>query len=417
MSASTIDTSTRGLPGRPPTGLIDITSRAFKTDPFPFYARLRAQAPVHRARMGKLDVWLVTRYDDVLMVLKDERFMKEQRRVQSAEQQAKRPWIPAFIRPLETNMLDQDDPAHARLRTLVHKAFTPRRIEQLQTRIQSIVDSLLDTAHARGSMELMRDFALPLPLIVISELLGVPATDRRRFHRLTKGILRPPSTFNILRVLPSLWSFMRYLRTLFAERRRQPKDDLLTALVQAEEGGDRLSPDELLAMVVLLLIAGHETTVNLIASGTLALLRDREQWQLLRARPELVKPAIEELLRFTAPVETATERYAREDMTLHGQAIRRGELVLAVLASANRDEQHFTSPDRLDITREPNRHLAFGHGIHYCVGAPLARLEGKIAIGTLVQRLPDLKLAIPAEHVRWRSTPVVRGVEALPVVW
>jgi cytochrome P450 len=398
-------------------GLLDITRPDFKADPFLFYARLRTTQPVYRARMGRMNAWLITRYDDVLAALKDERLGKNARRLQDARQQAHHPWVPDFARPLETNMLDQDDPEHARLRTLVHRAFTPARIEQLRGRVHAIASERLDAVQPRGALELIRDFALPLPLTVITELLGVPAGDRERFRRLTAALLRPPTTLNLLGAILPLWSFMRYLRGIFAERRARPQDDLLTALLQAEEAGDRLSEDELLAMVFLLLIAGHETTVNLIASGTLALLEHPGQLQLLRTRPELIRSAVEELLRFTCPVETATERYAREDLTLQGQTIRRGELVLAVIASANRDEHVFARPDELDLTREPNRHLAFGQGSHFCLGAPLARLEGQIAINLLVERLPGLRLAVAPEKLRWRATPVVRGLEALPLAF
>ena len=228
-------------------------------------------------------------------------------------------------------------------------------------------------------------------------------------------MLKPPTALNTLLMLPSIWFFMRYLRQTFDKRRSEPRDDLLTALLQAEEAGDRLSEDELLAMVFLLIVAGHETTVNLIASGTLALLQHPEQLARLRNDPTLIRSAIEELLRYVNPVETGTERYALEDMTFAGVEIKRGELVFAALASANRDETAFANPDELDITRPKNKHLAFGQGSHYCVGAPLARMEGAIAINLLVQRLPNLRLAVADEQLRWRSSQVVRGLEALPV--
>jgi cytochrome P450 PksS len=400
---------------RPAGHLMDITRPDFKADPFPFYAMLRAYEPVYRARMGRLEGWLLTRYDDVLSALKDPRLAKDMRRVQGAAEMSKRPWMPEFVLALQNNMLDQDDPKHARLRALVHRAFTPARIEGLRSRILAIANELLDAVQARGEMELIRDFALPLPLTVISELLGVSAADRVRFQRLSQNMLVPPTTFNTVRMLPAVWALIRLLRRFLDERRRNPQDDLLTALAQAEDAGDRLTEDEQVAMVMLLLIAGHETTVNLISSGTLALLQHPDQREWLRARPEAIKTAVEELLRFTNPVETATERYAAEDLTLHGQPIRRGELVLAVLASANRDESQFPHPDELDLSRDPNRHLAFGHGIHFCLGAPLARMEGQIAINLLLERLRDLRLAVPAEKLRWRQTPVVRGLSALPL--
>jgi cytochrome P450 len=400
---------------RPAGRLMDITRPEFKANPFPFYASLRKSEPVYRARMGRIEGWLVTRYDDVLSALKDPRLAKDLRRVKNAAEMSKRPWTPEFLRSLESNMLDQDDPNHARLRALVHRAFTPARIERLQARIQAIANDLLDAAQARGELELIHDFALPLPLTVIGELLGVSAADRVRFHRLSQNVMLPPTTLNVLRMIPSMWALIRFVRQMLAERRRSPQDDLLTGLAQAEEAGDRLSEDEQVAMVILLLIAGHETTVNLITSGTLALLEHPDQLEWLRARPDRIKTAVEELLRFTNPVETATERYAVEDIMLHGKVIRRGELVLAVLASANRDEAQFTRPDELDLSREPNRHLAFGQGIHFCLGAPLARMESQIAINLLLRRLPNLRLAVPAEKLRWRGTPVMRGLTALPL--
>lgn len=397
--------------------LTDITTSAWKADPYPLYARLRAEQPVSRARFGKLPAWLITRYDDVALVLRDERFVKDVRNAQSAAQLAERPWVPSFMLPLDSNMLDQDDPNHARLRALVHKAFTPARVEKLEPRIEAVANQLLDKLLPNRSIDLMRDFALPLPLAVIADLLGIPPGDRDRFHRWSTALFRPPTALNVMRILPSIYALMRHLRKLFRLRRAEPQDDLMSALVQAEDAGDHLSEDELLAMVFLLLVAGHETTVNLIGSGTLALLQYPDQLDMLRAQPALIQPAVEELLRFTSPVESATERYASIEMAMRSQIIHKGELVLAVIASANRDEQVFTKPDVLDITREKNRHLAFGLGGHFCLGAPLARMEGQIAINLLVQRLHNLKLAVPPEKLRWRATPIVRGLEALPLTF
>ena len=402
--------------GKSATGkLVDITRAEFKANPFPYYAQLREHQPVMRARMGRLEGWLLTRYDDVQAALKDPRLVKNVNAVAGAKEQSKRPWMPAFLRALENNMLDQDNPNHARLRALVHRAFTPARVEQLHSRIEALANELLDAQQSRGELELIRDFALPLPLTVIGELLGISAAERVRFARLAKSALLPPTTFNVLRMLPAMWALSRFVRGLLVQRKQQPQDDLLTALVQAEEAGDRLSEDEQVAMVLLLLIAGHETTVNLISSGVLALLENPSQLQWLRAHPEQIKPAVEELLRFCNPVETATERYATEDFTLHGTQVRRGDLVLAVLASANRDPSQFPQPEVLDLTRQPNRHLAFGQGIHFCLGAPLARMEGQVAISLLLQRLPNLRLAVPSSALRWRATPVVRGLVALPL--
>jgi cytochrome P450 PksS len=394
-----------------------LASRAFKADPYPVFARFRAEAPVCRVRApDPHPTWLVTRYEDVVALLKDERFIKDQRAALTPEQKARQPWIPSALRPLQHNMLDLDPPDHTRLRGLVHKAFTPRLVENLRGRVQEITDGLLDAVQARGRMELMRDFALPLPSIVIAELLGVPARDRHRFHRWSTALLMAPATtWGLLRVLPTVLAFMRYLRKLIAARRAVPSNDLAGALVQARESGDALSEDELLAMFVLLLIAGHETTVNLIGNGTLALLRHPDQLGRLREDPELIRPGIEELLRYDGPLLTATDRYAREDAEIGGVTIPRGERVFAALASADRDERQFENPDELDLTRDPNRHVAFGLGVHYCVGAPLARLEGQIAITTLLRRFPGLQLASPPDSLRRRPGLVLNSLEALPV--
>ncbi len=395
----------------------NLASPQFKADPFGFYARLRATAPVHRVTLpGKRSAWLVTRYDDVVAILKDERLAKDPLNALSDDQRAKQPWLPGFLKPLSRNMLDLDGADHARLRALVHKAFTLRLIEQLRGRIQTLADDLLSAVPDKSRLDLIRDYALPLPITIISDLLGVPQADRQQFGRWSRRIVAvTASPLDLPLVLPAIWQFMRFVRRLCAIRRADPQDDLLSALLHAEEAGDTLSEDELLAMVVLILIAGHETTVNLIGNGTLALLEDPEQQALLRGNPALSKSAVEELLRFTSPVELATERYAREPITIAGTTIPRGEQVLAVLASANRDERYFVQPGLLDLTRQPNRHLAFGQGSHYCLGAPLARLEGQIAFNTLLRRAPNLRLTVPPDALRWRRGMFLRGLERLPL--
>jgi cytochrome P450 len=350
-------------------------------------------------------------------VLKDDRFAKDPHNAQDPEQRAERPWVPGFLKPLEQNMLDLDDPDHRRLRSLVSKAFTPRLIEQLRGRIESICRRLLDVMERKGRTELVREYALPLPATVIAELLGIPAKDQRRFHRWSNRIVSISSGLDIWRALPAAVAFVRYLRKMSERRRILPEDDLMSALVQVEEARDRLSQDELLAMSFLLLVAGHETTVNLIASGTLALLEHRDQLEKLEGDSQLIKPAVEELLRYTSPVEIATERYTRQDLEICGTTVPRGELVLAVLGSANRDEQHFEDPDTLDLARDPNRHLAFGRGgVHHCLGAPLARMEGRIAISALLQRFPSLDLGVDSGSLRWRRGIFLRGLQRLPLV-
>jgi cytochrome P450 PksS len=400
----------------PQPAIPDLASPQFQADPHPFYARLRAEAPVLPVVLpDQRQAWLVARYEDVATLLKDDRFAKDPRTAVAPGQRPKRPWVPPGFAPLARNMLDLDDPDHARLRLLVHKAFTPRVVAGLHDRIQTLADELLDAPLRAGRLELVADYALPLPATVIAELLGVPAADRDRFHRWSRRMVAVTSTQDALRAAPAIWAFMRYLRRLFAQRRIHPQDDLLSGLVQAEEAGDRLDRDELVAMGVLLLTAGHETTVNLIASGTLALLQHPDQMERLRTEPDLLKPAIEELLRFASPVALATERYARADVELAGTVIPRGALVLGVLASANRDERQFAAPDQLDLGRAPNRHLAFGLGPHFCLGAPLARLEAQLALSTLLRRAPDLHLAVEPGALRWRRGLFLRGLEALPL--
>lgn len=399
---------------------INIASREFKANPYPFYAWLRAEAPVYRTILpDKQPAWLISRYDDVVMVLKDDqRFVKNPRHAKTEAEVAKMPWIPPMFRPFSQNLLDQDWEDHARLRSLIHKAFTPKLIEGMRGRVERLAHERLDAAEQRGRLDLVADYALPIPVTVISDVLGIPAGKRHSFHKWSKALLDLTAAGNSLRLIrgiPRLLAMNRYLRRLIGERRAYPQDDLITALVQVEEGGDQLSQDELLAMVLVLLIAGHETTINLIASGSLALLEHPDQMRLLRQRPELIKSAVEELVRYTGPVEQATERYSREEVNLHGVTIPKGEMVLAVLASANRDESRFPQGDRLDICRENNKHLGFGQGVHYCVGAPLARLEGQIAIQVLVERLPNLHLTTGIEQLRWRPGLTVRGLEALPV--
>ena len=267
----------------------------------------------------------------------------------------------------------------------------------------------------RRGFDLIRDYALPLPTTIIAELLGVPPSDSRRFHRWSSAIVAADaSAWSAVAALPNMVAFVRYIRRQIDERRNAPRDDLLSALIEAQESEDRLSADEIVAMAFLLLIAGHETTVNAIGNGVLALIDHPNEMRRLREGANL-DAGIEELLRFAGPLDTSTERYAAESYQLGDARIHRGDVVYAALASANRDESHFTAPDRLDLTRSPNRHIAFGHGIHYCVGAPLARLEMRIAIRQLLNVSDELTLAVPRAALRWRRGFVLRGLTSLPI--
>jgi cytochrome P450 len=385
---------------------------AFKANPYPFYARMRAESPVFQASVPVIGRgWLVTRYEDVVTVAKDDRFSRNILPMVR--------WLPGFVRvPLTRQMLSQDPPDHTRLRKLVSQAFTPRRIERLRDRIQAVCDELLDAAPRTGSFDLVRDYALPIPLTVIAELLGIPKQDRQRFHRLAQGAL-PISVasglLDIATALPDAWLIVRYFRRLFAERRARPGDDLLSALVQAEEAGDRLDEDELLGIANLLLLAGYETTQHLIGSGALALLQHPDQRARFVTEPGLAHSAIEELLRYTSPVEMTAPRIVREDVPLSSVTIPRGAWVVGVLGSANRDESVFRNPETLDLARDPNPHLAFGQGRHFCLGASLARLEAQIALTSLFARFPGLRLSQPAESLRWRRLLPLRGLAGLPV--
>lgn len=397
---------------------VDLFDPDFKANPYPTYAQLRSNAPIHRVPLpdGR-GMWLVTRYEDVSAIFRDERFVKDWRNAMTPEQLAQVPAIPEVMKPLTSNMLDTDPPDHERLRALVSKAFTPRLIERMRPRVQEIADTLLDAVRDKGEMDLIDDYAFPLPITVIAELLGVPAEDRDRFREWSNAAVSGDTTQEYIEkvLLPHMQAFTDYLRAMFDEKRKNPKDDLISALVQAEEAGDKLSEDELMAMVFLLLIAGHETTVNLIGNGSLALLQHPDQLRKLREDPALIKPAIEELLRYDGPVETSTERFAREDIAIGGTVIPRGEMVMVVIASADHDPDRFQDPDALDITRADNKHLAFGKGIHFCLGAPLARMEGQIAINTLLRRMPNLRLKYSPESLTWRPGMVLRGLKALPV--
>ena len=394
---------------------VNITTAKFKADPFPIFKRWRdntSVVPVTVKLLGQR-AWIVTRYNDVLEALKDERLVKNKRNAREATQ--KEPWMPAFLKPLERNMLDLDAPDHTRLRSLVHQAFTPRLIGQMQDRVHGLAHELIDRVQKNGQMDLVHDFALQLPMTIISEMLGIDERDRANFHRWSSAAVSISTPLDGLLAMPSLYQFVDFLRRLIRERRLEPRDDLTSALVKAEAEGSSLSEDELIAMVTILLIAGHETTVGLIGNGALALLENPEQLERLRTEPDLMKSAVEELTRFTAPVLMATERYAREDLEIAGVEIPKGELVLAALGSANHDETQFENPESLMLDRQNNKHLGFGQGAHYCVGAPLARLEASIAFQVLLERLPNLRLAVRPETVRWNSGLATRNLKALPV--
>ena len=398
----------------------DLFSPAFKANPFPTFAAMRERDPVyaHVAPDGRV-IWYVTRYEDVAAVLKDDqRFCKNPLNARDVDSsQGNKGGLQT--RPyqlINQNMLFSDPPDHTRLRALVSQAFTPRRVAAFAGRLQEIANALLDEMVAAENPDLIAAYALPLPVVVISDLLGIPAADRDDVADWSQAIISPGSRgLNYSARKRKVRLFMEYLRGLFARRQAAPQDDLITALVQAETEGQRLSEAELFSMVALLLVTGHETTVNLIGNGALALFRAPDQLARLRADNRLWPAAVEELLRFDGPVETSTSRWVRQDTEFGGRTMRRGDLMRAVITSANRDMVHFAQPDALDIGRADNRHLAFGLGAHYCLGAPLARLEGIIALQTLFDRLPAARLALSSDELAWRSGVLFRGLRLLPI--
>ena len=401
-----------------PTSTQDVYSREVRQNPQPFYEQFRETSPIFRytGKHTGNHTWFFLNYDDCVAVLKDNRFGKDAK-TNLPPELAKRYYdaeIDAMFSSINRNMLFVDPPDHTRLRSLVHKAFTPRMIQNLSARTEEITAQLLSDIQARGDeqIDLIEEFAFPVPITVISEMLGVPPEDRDKFKVWSDVVIRPSGTDN---AVVRLMEMAQYIGEMIDERREDPRDDILSGLVHAEEDGDTLNRMELLSMVWLLLVAGHETTVNLIGNGTLLLMQHPEQMKRLQSNPELIDTAIEEILRFNGPVETPTIRYAFEDIEVSGVTIPQGDMVLPVLHAANRDPQKFDKPNTFDITRNPNPHIEFGHGIHYCLGAPLARMEGRIAMNALLACFPQINLAVDEKTLAWNNNITLHGLETLPV--
>ncbi len=385
-------------------------------NPYPMYSRLREEDPVHWSEL--MDSWILTRYEDVAAVLRDSRFSANRRQAQNRFVQAARKVEEEFGPFGRTQtMLTSDPPEHTRLRRLVSKAFTPRMVEGLLPRIQDIVDERLDSAQNAGRMDVIQDLAYPLPVIVIAEMLGIAPEHRDQFKRWSdeivltlNGPFTPPDVLE--RARKSVHELSDYFRGVIEERRKAPGEDLISGLIAAEEQGQILSEDEMLATSMLLLIAGNETTTNLIGNGMLALLRNPDQLRKLRDDPSLIRTAIEEFLRYDGPVQ-GTGRVATQDMEIDGRPVKKGQVAFCVLGAANHDPAKFGNPDELDITRQSNEHVAFGDGIHSCLGAPLARVEGQIAFQTLLRRFPDPSLE--TDNPQWGGTFILRGLKSLPI--
>jgi cytochrome P450 len=399
----------------------------FATDPYPAYAWLREHSPVHRTRLPSgVEAWLVTRYADARQALADQRLSKNPAHHAEPAHAKGKTGIPGERKAeLMTHLLNIDPPDHTRLRRLVSKAFTPRRVAEFAPRVQELTDRLIDDifekqhSAEKGEADLIHEFAFPLPIYAICDMLGVPPEDQDDFRDWAGMMIRhgggPRGG-----VARSVKKMRGYLAELIHRKREEPGDDLISGLIKASDHGEHLTENEAAAMAFILLFAGFETTVNLIGNGVYALLRHPEQRERLQASlasgdSGLLATGVEELLRYDGPVELATWRFATEPLTVGGQRIAAGDPVLVVLAAADRDPARFDAPDTLDLSRTDNQHLGYGHGIHYCLGAPLARLEGQTALATLLRRMPDLRLAGDPADLRWRGGLIMRGLRTLPV--
>ena len=401
----------------------ELYSKEFRRNSHAVFAQMRVEAPIIKQAGldGETSIWFVTRYAEAQKVLADDKhFVRDPRLVLAPEEfdRILGPSDPQIDRMMNNNMLNHDGENHRRLRSIVSKAFTPKVIQNMRPRIEKIAQDLLDKVIQNGQMELVSDYAFPLPITVIAELLGIPLDNQNQFRIWSNAFVRPAITPEEQQeAMRLLGEFAGYMQQLVAERRRQPGNDLLSGLIQAEEGGDRLDESELFSMLSLLIVAGHETTVSLIGNSVLALLQHPDELKEFQMKPELIPSALEEFLRYDSPVERSLTRFVAEDMELAGQQLKRGDLIIVILGSANRDEAQFASPGTMDIHRKQNAHIAFGKGVHYCLGAPLARLEGEIALRVLFQCIPDLTLDIPLEELDWRDVPLFHSLVRLPVKW
>lgn len=400
----------------------NIWSQATRNNPHPLYREMRENDPTFNVvdGMGQT-VWFFTRYEDTVSILRDKRSIKNPRNSLPPDVLKQRfnidideaidmesPW-----EAINQHMLNQDPPDHTRLRSLVHKAFTPKRVRDLQPRIEQIATDLLDAMESKSDGDLVADFALPLPITVIAEMLGIPVADRDKFRMWTNIILSGDMSSRA-----AIMDFIQYMNNMIDIRRKEDTGDILSALVRVEDEGKQLEHMELLSMIFLLLVAGHETTVNLIANGILDLLQHPDQFQMLKAQPDMMNQAVEEMLRYNGPVDATLNRWAGEDMEWHdGRIIKAGDVLIPLLLAANRDPDAFENPDTFDITRDPNPHVAFGNGIHFCLGAPLARMEGTIAISQLLGRFPNLSLNIDPTQVQRGLSIILHNINALPMTY
>ena len=408
----------------------DLTSKEFANNKYQYFEWMRREAPVAHCKYVTGKAFVVSRYEDCVALLKDPRVVRDNRKIDTSS-----PLLPSFI-PLPKStelilhsMIGSDEPDHKRLRSLVHQAFTRKSMSELsdspmgrlRQRIDTLTNTLLDEAEAKskaeGSVDLKEAYALPIPVTVIQEMVGVSDADMPRFYEGIEAIITGFSGVRI--ILTMLWDVPRlssFLRELINRKRENPGKDMLTGLIQAEEEGQKLTEDEIVSMVFLIIAAGYQTTVHLITNGVIALLQHPDQLAKLRANPDLIESAVEEILRFTSPVYITELAYAGEDMQLHGVSIPKGKVVTACIGSANHDPEMFENPEVFDIERSPNKHLGFGSGIHACLGAPLARMEAKIALTNLLKRNPNLQLAVGSSELELETTPGLHSYKHLPVV-
>jgi cytochrome P450 len=401
----------------------ELYSGEFRRNSHAIFAQMRMEDPVLK-QIGmdeETPIWFVTRYPEAQQILADDKHFVRDPRLALTQEEMDRilgELNPQIDRMMNNHMLNRDGEDHRRLRSLVSKAFTPRVIQSMRPRIEAIAQDLLDKVIPNGRMELVSEYAFPLPITVIAELLGIPLDNQNQFRIWSNAFVRPAlKPEEQQEAMSLLLEFAGYMQQLVTERRHHPGNDLLSGLIHAEENGDRLDESELFSMLSLLIVAGHETTVSLIGNAVLASLQHPETMEELKRNPGIIPAAVEEFLRFDSPVERTLTRFVSEDFQLGGQQFRRGDLVIVVLSAANRDETQFLDSADLDIHRKQNAHIAFGKGVHYCLGAPLARLEGEIALRTLFDRIPDLTLDLAPEDLAWRDVPLFHSLVRLPVKW
>ena len=393
---------------------LSLTSKYFHENKFEIYAYLRGHLPVHRVSILGLKLYATARYDDCLTVLKDDRFGRDRAAITGG---GPLPFpLPKTVKLLSKSMIIEDDPQHRRLRNLVQKAFSPKRLTEVEARIQVLAHELVDKLSQQDVVNLQKEYALAIPVAAIAQMMGVNTQEMDKLRNSIRVLSDGLTGLNILRTFA--WDLRRAvndIRALIERKRREPGEDILTALIEAEEEGDKLSEDELISMIFLLIIAGFETTVHLITNGVLTLLEYPEQLEKLRSTPALLGSTVEEILRFSGPVHGTKMNYAKEDVDLRGVTIPKGSPVFPLLASANRDEDIFENSETFDISRNPNKHLSFSQGNHFCLGAFLARMEAKVAFGTLVEQCPNLQLAVPVHELKLQRTPGWHRYDGLPV--